>query len=45
MLLSLAAIVGGLALLIWSADQFVEGATAIAKHLGVSSLIIGITSS
>lgn len=43
MLLSLAAIAVGLALLIWSADQFVEGATAIAKHLGVSSLIIGIT--
>lgn len=43
MLLSLAAIVAGLALLIWSADQFVEGATAIAEHLGVSSLIIGIT--
>jgi len=43
MLLSLAAIVVGLALLIWSADEFVDGATAIAKHLGVSSLIIGIT--
>lgn len=43
MLLSLAAIVVGLALLIWSADQFVEGATAIAEHLGVSPLIIGIT--
>lgn len=43
MLLSSAAIVIGLALLIWSADQFVEGATAIARHLGVSPLIIGIT--
>ncbi|MCP3688370.1 MAG: calcium/sodium antiporter [Gammaproteobacteria bacterium] len=43
MLLSLAAVVVGLALLIWSADEFVEGATAIAAHLGVSSLIIGIT--
>ena len=43
MLLSLAAIVVGLALLIWSADEFVEGATTIARHLGVSSLIIGIT--
>lgn len=43
MLLSLAGIAIGLALLIWSADQFVEGATAIARHLGVSSLIIGIT--
>lgn len=43
MLLSIAAIIVGLALLIWSAGQFVEGATAIAEHLGVSSLIIGIT--
>ncbi|MCP4487216.1 MAG: calcium/sodium antiporter [Gammaproteobacteria bacterium] len=43
MLLSLAAVIVGLALLIWGADGFVEGATAIAKHLGVSSLIIGIT--
>ncbi len=43
MLLSLAAIVVGLAFLIWSADVFVDGATAIARHLGVSSLIIGIT--
>ena len=42
-MLSLAAIVVGLALLIWSADEFVEGATAIAEHLGVSPLIIGIT--
>ena len=43
MLLSLAAIVVGLALLVWSADQFVDGSTVIAKELGVSSLIIGIT--
>jgi len=43
MLLSFAAIILGLALLVWSADQFVDGATAIARHLGVSSLIIGIT--
>ncbi len=43
MLLSLTAIVVGLALLVWSADEFIEGATAIAEHLGVSSLIIGIT--
>jgi len=43
MLLSIASIVIGLALLVWSADQFVDGATAIAKELGVSSLIIGIT--
>ena len=33
----------GLALLVWSADKFVEGATSIARHLGVSTMIIGIT--
>lgn len=43
MILSLIAIVAGLALLVWSADHFVEGATSIAKHLGASTLIIGIT--
>lgn len=43
MLLSIAAIVIGLALLVWSADRFVDGAAAVAHHLGVSNLIIGIT--
>ena len=39
----LAAIIAGLALLIWSADKFVEGAAAMARLLGVSMMIIGIT--
>jgi len=39
----IAAIVIGLALLVWSADRFVEGASVAAKNLGVSTLIIGIT--
>ncbi len=39
----LAAIIAGLALLIWSADKFVEGAAAMARLLGVSIMIIGIT--
>jgi len=43
MLMSIAAIVVGLVLLVWSADRFVDGAAAIAHHLGVSNLIIGIT--
>ena len=43
MLLSLAAIFGGLILLVWSADRFVEGASAFASNLGISALIIGIT--
>jgi len=43
LLLSIAAIVVGLAILVWSADRFVDGAAAIAQHMGVSNLIIGIT--
>lgn len=43
MLLSVLAILVGLGLLVWSADVFVEGASASAKNLGVPSLIIGIT--
>jgi cation:H+ antiporter len=43
MLLSIAAILVGLALLVWSADRFVEGASATAHNLGVSTLVIGIT--
>ncbi|MFV2032385.1 MAG: calcium/sodium antiporter [Gammaproteobacteria bacterium] len=43
MLPSIGALVAGLVILVWSADHFVEGASALAKHLGVSSLIIGIT--
>jgi len=43
MLSFIAAIVAGLAVLIWSADKFVEGAAALASRLGVSIMIIGIT--
>jgi len=43
MLSYLAAVVAGLAILIWSADKFVEGAAAMARLLGVSIMIIGIT--
>ncbi len=43
MLLSIAAVIAGLALLVWSADRFVEGAAATAQNLGISTLIIGIT--
>ena len=38
-----AAVFTGLALLVWSADKFVEGAAAMARLLGVSIMIIGIT--
>nr|WP_298376267.1 calcium/sodium antiporter [uncultured Halomonas sp.] len=42
MLLATAAIVAGLILLVWSADKFVEGAAVTARHLGVSTLLIGM---
>lgn len=35
-------IIAGFALLVWSADRFVEGAASVAKHLGMPSLLIGI---
>ncbi|TKB51240.1 calcium/sodium antiporter [Ferrimonas sediminicola] len=43
MLLNLLLLAGGLALLVWSADRFVYGAAAIARNLGLPSLIIGLT--
>ncbi|WP_020406054.1 calcium/sodium antiporter [Hahella ganghwensis] len=42
MLIALAAVVAGLVILVWSADKFVDGAAATAKHLGMSSLLIGM---
>ncbi|WP_078119494.1 calcium/sodium antiporter [Thiosocius teredinicola] len=42
MLLASLAIAAGFALLIWSADRFVEGAAATAKHAGMPSLLIGM---
>jgi len=42
-LIDIAAILAGFALLIWSADLFVTGASATARNLGVSPLIIGLT--
>lgn len=42
MLLSVAAVIIGLALLVWSADRFVFGASATAADLGVSPLLIGL---
>ena len=42
MLLFSATILAGLVLLIWSADLFVDGASSIARNLGVSPLIVGI---
>ncbi len=38
-----AIIVIGLLTLVWSADRFVEGASAIARRAGLSPMIIGLT--
>ena len=43
MVLDFAVIVVGLLALVWSADQFVEGAAAIAGSVGMPPLLIGMT--
>ncbi|MDD2739785.1 MAG: calcium/sodium antiporter [Methylomonas lenta] len=42
MALPILMIILGLIILIWSADLFVEGAAAIARHLGMPPLLIGM---
>ncbi|WP_372694660.1 calcium/sodium antiporter [Immundisolibacter sp.] len=42
MTLAFVAIVCGLALLVWSADRFVEGAATTARHFGMPPLLIGM---
>lgn len=42
MLLDILAILAGFILLIWSADRFVDGASAVAQNLGISPLLIGL---
>jgi cation:H+ antiporter len=43
MLISIVQITGGFILLVWGADRLVAGASATARNLGVSPLIIGLT--
>ena len=43
MLMPWLAILGGFILLVWSAERFVFGASGVARNLGVSPLIIGMT--
>jgi len=43
LILSVVAIIGGFAVLVWAADRFVVGAAALARNHGVSPLIIGLT--
>lgn len=40
--MSYLAVLVGLALLVWSADRFVDGAAATARHFGMSPLLIGM---
>jgi len=42
MITFIAAILVGLFLLIWSADRFIEGASSIARILGISPLVVGM---
>lgn len=42
MLSAFGAIAFGLALLVWSADRFVDGAAAAARHFGMPALLIGM---
>ncbi|MBS3995842.1 MAG: calcium/sodium antiporter, partial [Hydrogenophaga sp.] len=42
MLLPSLAILLGLALLVWSADRFVDGASATATHFSVPPLLVGM---
>lgn len=42
MALAVAAVVFGLAVLVWSADRFVEGSASAAGHYGIPPLLIGM---
>ncbi|MBM7334565.1 MAG: calcium/sodium antiporter [Alcanivorax sp.] len=42
MSLAIGAVIVGLVLLIWSADRFVDGASATARHAGMPTLLIGM---
>lgn len=41
-LLACAAVVVGLLVLVWSADRFVEGSAATARHFGMPMLLVGM---
>lgn len=42
LILSILAILAGFALLIWSSDRFVDGAADLARHFGVSPMVVGM---
>ena len=37
------ALITGLIGMVWGADKFVNGSVGVAKNLGISSLVIGLT--
>ncbi len=43
MTLFVLSLLGGLLVLVWSADRFVAGAAGLARAMGISTLIIGLT--
>ncbi len=43
MILNIVFLIGGIALIIYSADRLVDGASAVAKRFGINDLIIGLT--
>ena len=43
MLLAIGALITGIALLVWGADRFVDGAASVAKNLRVPPMVIGLT--
>ena len=43
MLLEIILIILGIALVLWGADRFTDGATGLARMLNVSELVIGLT--
>lgn len=42
MLLSIAAVVVGIVILVWSADRFVDGAVGVARHFNMPTFLIGM---
>ena len=42
MILAFLAIIAGFAVLVWSADRFIEGAAGVALHIGMPSLLVGV---
>ncbi|EPR36156.1 Na+/Ca+ antiporter, CaCA family [Alkalidesulfovibrio alkalitolerans DSM 16529] len=42
MIVALLSVAVGLALLVWSADRFVDGSAAVARHFGMPPLLIGM---